>query len=264
MKFNLRNNIAFTALLFVVYCQGQQKSFQSFDGIKIAYSDEGKGFPVLLVHGFINTGASWNKTMLKKELLAKGYRVIAPDLRGNGASDKPQKEDAYKHDAELKDLLALIAHLGLQEYDAVGYSRGSIVLAKLLTQESRIKKAVLGGMGVHFTDPNWDRRLLFMEAFAGNITPETEGAVTYAKSIKADIRSLHLQQKYQPVTSKEALQKIKTKVLVLAGDEDKDNGAPSDLQRAIPKSVLQIVKGDHNGTYKTAEFSQAVIAFLKG
>ena len=134
-------------LLIGVGSLAQQKSFQSFDNTKIAFTDEGNGAPILLVHGFINSGNSWNKTVLKKELLVKGYRVIIPDLRGNGLSDKPQQEEGYSNDAEVKDLVALATHLKLKKYKAIGYSRGSIVLAKLLTVDKRIKKAVLGGMG---------------------------------------------------------------------------------------------------------------------
>jgi len=249
-------------LLFTSATAAQTKYFNSFDDIKIAYTDEGKGKPVLLIHGFIQTGKSWDKTALKKDLLAKGYRVIVPDLRGNGDSDKPQDEDAYSKDAEVMDLLFLMAELRIAKYYAVGYSRGSIVLAKLLTKTRRIKKAVLGGMGIDFTNPNWRRRILFRDAFDGKITKETEGAFEYAESIGADMKSLHLQQKHQSVTSKRQLQYIKAKVLVIAGDVDKDNGDPAALSNAIPKSKLKIVKGNHNDTYKTEDFADAILSFL--
>jgi len=240
----------------------QTKYFTSFDDTKIAYTDEGEGKPILLIHGFINTGKSWDNTELKKDLLAKGYRVIVPDLRGNGDSDKPHDDDAYSQDAEVIDLMFLMVELKLSKYWAIGYSRGSILLAKLLTKDRRVKKAVLGGMGIDFTNSNWNRRIIFRDAFDGKITEETKGAVAYAKSVGADLKCLYLQQKHQSFTSKRQLQVIKAKVLVIAGDEDKDNGDPAALSRVIPKSKLQIVKGDHNGTYKTAAFSKAIVAFF--
>lgn len=241
-----------------------QSSFHSFDNIKIAYTDEGTGKPILLVHGFISSGSSWQNTALKKLLLVNGYRVIVPDLRGNGKSDKPSDEEAYKNNAEIKDLIALLDHLNIKSLTAIGYSRGSIVLAKLLTQESRIKKAVLGGMGVDFTNPNWDRRIAFADAFTGRapLNEMTEGAVNYAKSIKADIQALGFLQDYQPVTSTEELNKIKIKTLVICGDEDLDNGSPQQLQSELPNSELIIVKGDHNNTYKQDNFAEAIISFL--
>ncbi len=258
----MKSCIGFLIFFLVCTSYAQTNYFKSFDGTKITYTDEGFGKAVLLIHGFINSSASWEKTPLKKDLLEKGYRVVVPDLRGNGNSDKPQEDSSYQNDAEVKDLMILMNHLHIKEYNAVGYSRGSIVLAKLLTKEPNINKAVLGGMGIDFTNPEWDRRIMFMEAFAGNTTDETLGAVDYAKSIGADLLSLHLQQKYQPVTSLEELAGIKTKILVLAGDKDLDNGNPELLKDAFKKNRLVIVPGDHNGTYKTQDFSEAILSFL--
>ena len=259
--------VAIRMVFFFLLCLGldlsaQTSQFNSFDGSKIVYTDEGEGKPILLVHGFINTRKSWENTTLKKDLLAKGYRVIIPDLRGNGDSDKPKGERAYANGAEIKDLILLMDHLKIKRYKAIGYSRGSIVLAKLLTMDKRIKKAVLGGMGVDFTNPDWDRRTMFAKAFAGETNEITQGAVDYARSIHADLLSLHLQQKHQPVTSLRELGAIRKRILIITGDQDTDNGDPEKLQRALPRAEFQIVEGDHNGTYKTKGFSKAIIDFL--
>ena len=266
------NKNRFVFLLFLVslitVLQAQEPDnhqyFTSYDGVKIAFTDEGKGSPVLLLHGFINSGSSWNKTVLKRELLERRYRVIVPDLRGNGHSDQPEAAEAYKNDAEVKDLVALADHLRLKHYIALGYSRGSIVLAKLLTTEKRITKSILGGMGADFTNPNWDRRMAFADAFSGRaeLTEMTEGAVQYAQSIGANLKVLGLLQDYQPVTSKAALSQIKIPVLIVCGDMDLDNGDPSTLKLLIPNSTQKIVKGDHNNTYKQENFSQAVLHFI--
>lgn len=247
------------------HTQVETNFFKSFDGIQIAYTDEGSGDPVILIHGFISNGSSWNKTVLKKVLLDSGYRVIIPDLRGNGNSDKPHDPKSYQNDAEIKDLTALANHLGLKYYSAIGYSRGSIVLAKLLTQESRISKAVLGGMGIDFTNPYWDRRIMFAKAFGGEIplTDETRGAVEYATSIGANLEILSLLQQFQPVTSVKQLGKIKTNVLVIAGDQDTDNGDPWILAESLKHGQLVIIPGDHNNTYKEEPFANAVISFLE-
>tara|TARA_R110002074_G_scaffold161480_4_gene319352 strand:+ start:22292 stop:23092 length:801 start_codon:yes stop_codon:yes gene_type:complete len=258
------NNQLLTIFLFFFgYISfSQTKDFKTFDGVTIVYNDEGEGEPVLLIHGFINSRKSWDNTKLKKDLLNKGYRVIVPDLRGSGDSDKPQEDKAYKNDAEVIDLKLLMDHLNIQRYKAVGYSRGSIVLAKLLTIDKRIEKAVLGGMGIDFTNPQWARRIMFAKAFDGDVNEETKGAVTYAKSIHADFRSLHLQQKYQPVTSKRKLGKTKIDVMVICGDEDSDNGNAKELSNVFTNGILVRVPGDHNGTYKTANFSNEILRFL--
>lgn len=252
-------------LLLVILSQtaiSQSNKFESFDGVQIAYTDEGSGEAILLLHGFINSRKSWDKTALKKGLLNAGYRVIIPDLRGNGDSDNPQSEKAYKDNAEVKDVLLLMNHLNIEKYKAVGYSRGSIVLAKLLTKDESIEKAVLGGMGIDFTNADWDRRIMFAKAFDGEVNEITKGAVDYAKSINADLRSLHLQQKFQPVTSIDDLNKIKIDVLVICGDQDSDNGNAEELSKTFKNGSLKRVPGDHNGTYKTEGFSLSVLQFL--
>lgn len=244
--------------------QAEYLFFKSFDQTQIAFTDEGNGNAVILLHGFISNGTSWSKTPLKADLIAAGYRVIVPDLRGNGKSDKPHDAKAYDG-TEVKDLSALLDFLKLNKVEVIGYSRGSIVLAKWLTTEKRIKKAVIGGMGLDFTNPQWDRRLKFGAAFSGEAPLDnlTEGAVTYAKSIGADLAILGLLQKYQPVTSIEELHKIKIPVLVIAGTEDIDNGKPEDIVVHFKKGLIEKVPGTHNETHKSQAFSDKIIDFLK-
>lgn len=242
-----------------------RQSFTSYDGTKISYLDAGEGPAVILLHGFINRAESWSGTALNTQLRAQGYRVIIPDLRGNGESDQPQTDEAYADNAEVRDLEALLNHLKIDKVMAVGYSRGSIVLAKWLTRDGRISRAVIGGMGLDFTDPDWDRRQAFAAAFDGaELTDMTRGAVEYAQSIKVDLRSLHLQQKHQPVTSPEELRGVSVPIMVVAGKEDKDNGNPGRLEELFPNGKLNIIPGDHNTTYRTEIFGAAVMAFLKG
>ena len=255
-----------SCLLVIAFMQkttAQVNTFESFDGVKIAYTDEGYGEPILLLHGFLNSRKSWDNTVLKQQLINTGYRVIIPDLRGNGDSDKPKDEGAYGNGAEIKDLVLLMNRLKVEKYKAVGYSRGSIVLTKLLTEDDRIEKAVLGGMGIDFTNPEWDRKIMFANAFKGEVNQFTKGAVDYAKSINADFRSLYLQQKYQPVTSVKELSELVIEILVISGTDDLDNGSAEDLKNSFVKGKLEKVPGDHNGTYKTEAFSNSIIRFLE-
>lgn len=255
-----------SCLLVIAFMQkttAQVNTFESFDGVKISYTDEGYGEPILLLHGFLNSRKSWDNTVLKQQLINMGYRVIIPDLRGNGDSDKPKDEGAYGNGAEIKDLVLLMNRLKVEKYKAVGYSRGSIVLAKLLTEDDRIEKAVLGGMGIDFTNPEWDRKIMFANAFKGEVNQFTKGAVDYAKSINADFRSLYLQQKYQPVTSVKELNELVIEILVISGTDDLDNGSAEDLKNSFVKGKLEKVPGDHNGTYKTEAFSNSIIRFLE-
>ena len=237
--------------------------YSSFDGIKIYYEVHGKGYPVVLVHGFTGTGEGWKRSAIYKELLKEGYQVIIPDLRGNGKSDKPHKAKAYANDAEAKDIMGLITRLGIDKYSVAGYSRGSIITARLLVLDNRIDKAVLGGMGTGFTDPEWPRRKLFYRALSGEPVKELESFLQYVKNSGFDRQALAMQQKEQPSTSPAALGKIQQPVLVISGDEDEDNGSAKDLAKLLPHSVYKTVPGKHNGTSSTAPYAKELMAFLK-
>lgn len=252
-------------LLSSSYMIAQKSIIRSFDGEKIAFFDEGEGFPVLLIHGFINNADSWTGTKVKHALLEKGYRVIVPDLRGNGNSSQTEDPKKYDNLAQTKDLIVLMNHLGIKKYNAIGYSRGSIVLAKLLTIEKhRINKAIIGGMGISFSDPNWDIPNAFYEGFTGNLEdfPVAKDAVTYAKSINANLQTLALQQKYQPCTQKNELAEITTEILLLNGTDDAWNGSKTELEKALPNSTLKLVPGDHNTTYRKAPFAEETMKFF--
>ncbi|MGA0556511.1 alpha/beta fold hydrolase [Larkinella sp. VNQ87] len=239
--------------------------FTSFDGTKIHYEVAGIGKPVVLVHGFMGSTQSWQKTVLRQALLDAGYQVVLLDLRGNGLSDKPHSLAAYQNDAEARDIMALMMYLGLKNYDAVGYSRGSIITARLLVLDKNLHSAVLGRMGADFTDPNWARRRAFAELFSGkaHLHPEFEGALNSAKNRGLDTLALGFQQQTQPSTSPKELGRVKIPVLIISGDQDEDNGRAADLAKMLPKAILKTVPGNHNNTSGSEGFAREVLAFLK-
>ena len=237
--------------------------FSSFDGTKIYYDVRGKGKPVLLVHGFIVDGSSWKRAALYNALLNDGYKVIILDMRGNGKSGKPHDSTAYDNDAEAKDIMGLMNLLKINEYSVVGYSRGSIITARLLVLDKRIKDGVLGGMGADFTNPQWARRIMFYRALMGDSIPELKGMVEYVQQQKLDQLALAYLQRSQPSTSKEELRKVTQPVLVISGDKDADNGSAAQLAKLLPNSTVATVPGDHNHASATKEFSTAIISFLQ-
>lgn len=248
------------------FAQNQALFFKSFDDVKIHYEVIGQGKPVVLLHGFIVNSQMWKRGEVINELVKSGFQVINLDLRGNGLSDKPHTDIAFEKDAEIKDVMTLMKFLGHQKYYAVGYSRGAILVARLLTMDKNVSAAVMGGMGKGFTDPNWFRRRRFEDAFSGNahLYPDLQGAINYAKTSGADTVVMRLLQKYQPTATEKKLKKVKKPVLVICGDEDKDNGNAEDLAKLFPNATLSIVKGNHNNAHATKEFAESVAKFLKG
>ena len=263
---------AWLLLLFISYLSASSQHqlladtgsfFKSFDGTKIYYEVRGTGEPVLLVHGFIVNGQSWKRTELYKDLLNAGYKVIILDQRGNGFSDKPHDSTAYDNDAEAKDIMALMNLLKIKKYSAVGYSRGSIVVSRLLVLDKRIKKGVMGGMGAEFTNPQWPRRIMFYKALSGEPVPELASMVENVKKQGLDQQALAYLQRSQPSTSKEELGKIQQPVLIICGDKDSDNGSAKELADLFKHPTYKITPGDHGGASRTKEFSTEVISFLQ-
>lgn len=237
--------------------------YTSFDGTKIWYEVKGKGEPVVLVHGFIVNGESWKKTALYDDLLKSGYAVVSFDMRGNGKSDKPHDASFYANDAEAKDIMGLLSSLKIKKYAVIGYSRGSIITARLLALDGRVKKAVMGGMGTDFTNPEWPRRKLFYRALSGDTVAELAPMVNYVKQSGLDQQALALLQKEQPATSKETLKKVQQPVLVICGSADNDNGSAKELASLFVHGSYTSTPGDHNNAARTSEFSSAIIQFLK-
>lgn len=127
--------------------ENTEESFLDSDGVSIRYIVRGSGPPVVLVHGFmVNTELNWVGPGILDSLAAH-YTVIALDLRGHGASEKPHDPSAYGT-ALVDDVMRLLDHLEIQRAHVVGYSMGAAVTLKLLsTHPGRVASAVLGGFG---------------------------------------------------------------------------------------------------------------------
>jgi pimeloyl-ACP methyl ester carboxylesterase len=93
------------------------------DGLELAVLDEGDGQPVLLLHGFPDSSYLWRKQV--PALVAGGFRVIAPDLRGFGESDRPEAVEDYAITRSLADVLALLDALGIERTHVVGHDYGA-------------------------------------------------------------------------------------------------------------------------------------------
>ena len=111
--------------------------------IELYYEDHGSGSPVVLIHGWPLSGASWEKQT--SALLDAGHRVITYDRRGFGRSSKPGI--GYDYDTFASDLDKLLKKLNLKKVALVGFSMGSGEVTRYLAKygTGRVRKAVLIG-----------------------------------------------------------------------------------------------------------------------
>ena len=108
--------------------------------IDLYYEDHGSGTPVVLIHGWPLSGASWEKQVAA--LLATGRRVITYDRRGFGQSSKPAT--GYDYDTFAEDLHKLVTALDLRDFALVGFSMGGGEVARYFGAygSERVSKAV--------------------------------------------------------------------------------------------------------------------------
>src|SRR5438105_4184072 len=108
--------------------------------IDLYYEDHGLGNPVVLIHGYPLSGASWEKQV--PALLQAGRRVITYDRRGFGRSSQPTT--GYDYDTFAKDLHKLVTTLDLRDLALVGFSMGGGEVARYLGTHGseRVSKAV--------------------------------------------------------------------------------------------------------------------------
>jgi non-heme chloroperoxidase len=114
---------------------------ENSSNIDLYYEDHGSGQPIVLIHGYPLSGASWEKQV--PVLLNAGHRVVTYDRRGFGKSSQPAT--GYNYDTFAEDLHKLITHLELREFALVGFSMGGGEVARYLGKygSTGVSKAVI-------------------------------------------------------------------------------------------------------------------------
>jgi haloacetate dehalogenase len=107
------------------------------DPMPLHYERMGSGPPLLLLHGFPQTHLIWEEVAT---YLSASYTLIMPDLRGYGASPKPESDAqhlTYSKRAMAADLIALMYELGYERFGVVGHDRGARVAHRLAMDHSQ-------------------------------------------------------------------------------------------------------------------------------
>jgi pimeloyl-ACP methyl ester carboxylesterase len=116
------------------------------DGVELAVLDEGEGEPVLLIHGFPDSSYLWRHQV--PVLVGAGMRVIAPDMRGFGESDRPEEVSDYGVGRGVRDMVAVLDALEIERAHVVGHDWGAGVawaLASLVP--ARVERLVAMSVG---------------------------------------------------------------------------------------------------------------------
>ncbi|MGH9029391.1 MAG: alpha/beta fold hydrolase, partial [Acidimicrobiales bacterium] len=217
-------------------------SFESFDGVRIAYRDLGRGPATLLHHGFASDSlTNWIRPGVAAALVEAGRRVILVDARGHGASEKPHDPRRYARGAMQRDARALLDHLGVDEVDAVGYSMGSLVTIEMVLADERIRSMVLGGVGtgqVTVSDPRRAARVAEGLEVEDRSQIEDRTALAFrnfAEATGADRHALAaIQRAGRILASEEELAQVALPTLVVNGERDALVGRLESLAELIP------------------------------
>lgn len=245
----------------------QTQHFSARDGVDLAWHEVGEGRPVILIHGyFSNARTNWIKFGHADVIAAKGFRVIMPDLRAHGESARPHDAALYPADVLADDGFTLIDHLGLSDFDLGGYSLGARTTARMLVRGAAPRRAIIGGMGLEGLTAATSRQGHFRNILnnPGTFergTPEWN-ADAFLKTTKGDpVALLHILDTFVDTPLAE-IAAIQTPTLVVAGEEDDDNGSTQALADLLPHSQLKHVPGGHMSAVVKPELGQAIADFL--
>ena len=247
--------------------------FQS-DGLSIAYLDEPAlgppGEPILLIHGFASTHrVNWVDTGWVATLAKAGYRVVAFDNRGHGASDKPHETERYSAPLMAEDARRLLDHLGIERAHVMGYSMGARITAFLaVAHPERVATAIFGGLGINMIRGVGGARPIAAALLAPSIDDVTNATArtfrAFAEQTGGDLKALAacILSSRDKITA-EALGGLGTPVLVAVGSEDVIGGSAGELAALIPGAEAFVVEGrDHMKAVGDRGYKAAVLDFL--
>ena len=241
------------------------------DGVEIVYLDEGAGDPIVLVHGFAsNKEVNWVQPGWVSTLMRDNRRVIALDNRGHGESTKLYDPADYHTDLMAGDAAALIAHLGLERADVMGYSLGARICAVLAARHPGcVRSLILGGVGIKLIEVaglHHDvARSLELPSISDVTDPMGKAFRLFAEQTKSDLRALAacLRGSRQAL-KREDLAAVPARTLVAAGTKDDIAGSPHELAAIFPNGRgLDITGRDHMVAVGDRIFKAGVLEFLK-
>lgn len=280
--------LVFTALSTVAHAQ--EGSFD-VDGVPVHYVSAGEGEALVLLHGWMADTTMWGRDERGKTKLdtagAEGFRLIALDCRGHGASGKPLEPEKYG--VELaEDVVRLLDHLKLEKAHLLGYSSGAFIAGHVAaTHPERVLSVVFADQAplvtgalssfeevelfARLVDEGADLAEYVLAVTPANLPkPTLAQARAYADFLFADkdvqaIARAGLSFPALEVTP-EAFARCRAPLLFIHGENESAHvkGRVASVRTLLGRGELVVVpRGDHLTTLMQPEFTPAVLAFLR-
>lgn len=239
------------------------------NGIDLHYEISGDGEPLLWLHGFMGAGTDWKYVFNEPP---NGFRVIAPDLRGHGASTNPSSEFTFRQSAD--DILQLLDRLEIERIRAVGVSGGGITLLHMAT----MRPSLIDGMVIVSAPPYFPpqaraiQRQASESMFAANELDlmrkrhkrgdeQLQELLAYARAFADSYNDVNF--------TPPLLGTIAARTLIVFGDRDPlyPVSLAFELNAAIPGSRLWVIpNAGHGPIFGNAapRFRETALSFLRG
>lgn len=246
--------------------------------IEMCYEIHGQGGPLVMLHGITESSRTWNQFIPD---FKDHFQLIIPDLRGHGRSTNPSQ--TFTHRQAALDVFALLDHLGVNRFKAIGYSTGGMTMIHMATQQpNRVEAMIIISVGSFF--PEQLRKAVAgftVENVMDNKVWMDYYRVTHPRG-DDQIRSLieqfrNFKDSYDDMNfTSPYLSTITAKTLIINGDRDAlfPVSIPCEMYNSIPNAYLWIIpNGNHSlfifpelvGSAPGGEaFAKIALDFLRG
>jgi pimeloyl-ACP methyl ester carboxylesterase len=241
----------------------------AINGVDLNYETAGDGAPLLWLHGFMGAGRDWQYIFREPPV---GFQLIAPDLRGHGASTNPSGEFSFRQAAH--DVLGLLDELHIDRLRAIGVSGGGLTLLHMAT----LRPALIDSMVIVSAPPYFPEQARAIQRQA------SEAMFGPAELDLMRKRHLHGPEQLQALLAHARgfadsyddvnftaplLGRITADTLIVFGDRDPlyPVSLAFELYSAIPKVHLWVVpNGGHGPVFGEAapRFAETALSFLRG